>query len=145
ILAFCRAGGRVVAFYHKEREWNERPGKPLLAPFELEVGRERVSEEDAPIVLLERDHPLWRRPFAIGVEDFEGWVQERALNLPSKWDPAWVPLLETHDRGEEPHQGALLAARYGRGEFVYCSLALYRQLRIAHPGAVRILLNLVWM
>src|SRR5690606_22339392 len=74
ILAFCRAGGRVVAFYHKEREWNERPGKPLLAPFELEVGRERVSEEDAPIVLLERDHPLWRRPFAIGVEDFEGWV-----------------------------------------------------------------------
>lgn len=144
LLAFCRAGGRVVAFYHKEREWNESPGKPLLAPFALKVGRGRVSEEDAPVELLKPDHVLWNHPFRIEPGDFEAWVQERGLNFPSEWDPAWVPLLSTHDRDEDPLEGGLLYTRYGRGDYVYCSLALYRQLRIGHPGAVRILLNLLW-
>jgi hypothetical protein len=48
------------------------------------------------------------------------------------------------DKGDEkPHQGALLYTGYGRGDFVYCSLALYRQLRIGHAGAARLLVNLL--
>lgn len=144
ILQFCRAGGRVVSMYHKTGEWNERPGHPLLAPFALTVGNDRCTEEDSPVVMLQPQHPIWQRPHQITAQDFVGWVQERGLNFPSKWDPAWTPLLELKDRpDEQPSQGALLHTQYGRGDYVYCSLALYRQLRQGHPGAARILVNLL--
>jgi hypothetical protein len=44
---------------------------------------------------------------------------------------------------KQPHQGALLYTQFGRGDFVYCSLALYRQLRRGHEGALRLLVNLL--
>ncbi|MEO0478897.1 MAG: PIG-L family deacetylase [Planctomycetota bacterium] len=142
LFEYCRAGGRIVCFYHKPREWNEAPGRPSIAPFSIKTSRLRVSEEDAVVEFLQPEHPLWNRPFAIGTEDFDGWVQERGLNFPSERDEAWVPLLVSHDEGEDPLDSALLYAPYGEGDYVYCSLALYRQLRRAHPGAARIALNL---
>ena len=39
--------------------------------------------------------------------------------------------------------GALLYAKHGEGDYVYCSLALYRQLRKGHVGSARILVNLL--
>jgi len=144
ILQFCRAGGRVVSMYHKPGEWNQRAGHPLLAPFPVSVGRGRVTEEDAPITMLAPGHRLWTYPHEIDEQDFAGWVQERGLNFPSKWDQAWTPLIEMKDRGDKkPHQGALLYTQYGRGDFVYCSLVLYRQLRTGHAGAARLLVNLL--
>ena len=44
---------------------------------------------------------------------------------------------------EKPLEGALLYAKHGKGDYVYCSLALYRQLRHGHAGAARILVNLL--
>lgn len=144
LLQFCRGGGRVVAMYHKPGEWNERAGRPLLAPFPLLVGEERATEEDAAVAFLQPEHPLLRHPHALGPADFAGWVQERGLNFPKSWDPAWTPLLAMRDTDDpKPHEGALLVTRYGRGDFVYCSLALYRQLRIGHGGAARLLVNLL--
>lgn len=144
LLQYVRAGGRVVAMYHKPGEWNERAGRPLLAPFPLHVADARVTEEDSPVVLLQPQHRLWSHPHTITAADFAGWVQERGLNFPDKWDPAWTPLLELKDTGEKvPNQGALLHTAYGRGDFVYCSLALYRQLRTGNSGAARLLVNLL--
>jgi len=144
ILQFCRQGGRVVAMYHKPGEWNERKGHPLLAPFPLTIGDERATEEQAPVVLLQPEHRLMQHPHAITADDFAGWVQERGLNFPKTQDPAWTPLLQTKDAADEkPHQGSLLHTQYGRGDFVYCSLVLYRQLRIGSPGAARLLVNLL--
>ena len=143
LLQFCRSGGRVVAMYHKPREWNERPGHPLLAPFPLVIGGDRVTEEDAAVTLLQPEHRLLQHPHAITAADFAGWVQERGLNFPKHRDDAWTPLLSMHDTGEEPLDTALLHTRYGQGDFVYCSLALYRQLRVGNPGAARLLVNLL--
>lgn len=144
LLQFVRAGGRVVAMYHKPGEWNERAGHPLLAPFPLKVGNARTTEEDAPVGVLQPAHRLWTHPHALGPADFAGWVQERGLNYPETWDPAWVPLVELKDHADEKSsQGALLYTQYGRGDFVYCSLALYRQLRAGNPGAARLLVNLL--
>ncbi|MCC7065768.1 MAG: hypothetical protein IT456_23375, partial [Planctomycetes bacterium] len=144
LLQFVSAGGRVVSMYHKPGEWNERAGHPLLAPFPLTVGNDRVTEEDSPVVMLQPQHRLWQHPHGITVADFEGWVQERGLNFPSKWDTAWTPLLEMKDSSDEKaSQGALLHTQYGRGDFVYCSLALYRQLRVGNAGAARLLVNLL--
>lgn len=144
LLQFVGAGGRVVAMYHKPGEWNERAARPQLAPFSLTIGSDRITEEDAAVVLLQPEHRLMSHPHSIGPADFAGWVQERGLNFPSKWDVGWVPLLEMKDSDDEkPLQGALLYTQYGRGDFVYCSLALYRQLRVGNEGAVRLLLNLL--
>ncbi|MCA8943697.1 MAG: PIG-L family deacetylase [Planctomycetes bacterium] len=145
IFAFYENGGRVVACYHKPREWNERPGKPSLAPLELHVGNQRVSEEDAAVEILEPEHALLTKPFGIDGSCFEGWVQERGLNFPDKWDPDWRPLLRMHDTGEKPLDTSLLVlpSESGKGEYVYCSLALYRQIRAGHAGAARLLINLL--
>lgn len=144
ILQYCRSGGRVVAMYHKSGEWNERAGHPLLAPFALKVGEARATEELLPVAFLQAEHRLLRYPHAIAQQDFAGWVQERGLNFALQWDPAWTPLLELKDSADEkPSQGALLHTQYGRGDFVYCALALYRQLRQGNPGAARILVNLL--
>lgn len=141
---YCRGGGRVVAMYHKSGEWNEKDGRPSLAPFPLTVGDERVTDENAPVAFLQPGHPLLSTPHAIGERDFAGWVQERGLNFPKTWDAAWTPLLAMQDPGDkQPHQGALLVTQFGRGDFVYCSLALYRQLRRGHEGALRLLVNLL--
>jgi LmbE family N-acetylglucosaminyl deacetylase len=141
---YCRGGGRVVAMYHKSGEWNEKDGRPSLAPFPLTVGEERVTDENAAVAFLQPAHALLTRPHALGEADFAGWVQERGLNFPKTWDAAWTPLLAMQDPGDkQPHQGALLVTQFGRGDFVYCSLALYRQLRRGHEGALRLLVNLL--
>jgi LmbE family N-acetylglucosaminyl deacetylase len=143
LLRFCEEGGRIVAFYHKPFEWNATERRPLLAPFPLKVSNERICEEDSPVEMLQADHPLWHRPHAIDASTFAGWVQERALNVPEEWDERWQPLLSLRDTGEEPLRGALLVARHGQGSYVYCSLALYRQLRLGHVGVARLLVNLL--
>jgi len=141
---FCRGGGRVVSMYHKPREWNAKEGHPLLSPFALTVGNERVTEEDAEVQLLQPKHRLMTFPHQIVASDFDGWVQERGLNFPRTWDDAWTPMLGMKDSGEDKlHQGSLLYTSYGKGDFVYCSLSLYRQLRKGNPGAVRLLVNLL--
>ena len=144
LLQYCRAGGRVVAMYHKPGEWNERAGRPLLAPFPMTIGNDRICEEDSPVKMLLPEHSLWHHPHPITAADFADWVQERGLNFPTKWDTAWTPLLELKDSGDaKPHLGALLHTQSGRGDFIYCSLALYRQLRIGNAGACRLLVNLL--
>ncbi|MEZ6037974.1 MAG: PIG-L family deacetylase [Planctomycetota bacterium] len=144
LLQYCRGGGRIVAMYHKPGEWNDRDGHPMLAPFALVVGNDRVTEEDAPVTVLHPEHRLMSWPHTIGDEEFAGWVQERGLNFPKTWDPAWTPLLSMKDSSDPaPYEGALLHTQYGKGDFVYCSLALYRQLRIGNPGSVRLLVNLL--
>ena len=47
------------------------------------------------------------------------------------------------DAGEKALDGGLLAANHGAGVYVYCSLALYRQLRVGHLGAARLMLDLL--
>lgn len=143
IFEFNERGGRVFVSYHKPREWNESEGRPSLAPLELKVANQRVSEEDAAVEFIDPGHELLNRPFEIASTDFDGWVQERGLNFPDKWDPDWVPLLRMNDEGEKPLESSLLVLRNGGGEYVYCSLALYRQLRVGHLGAARLMINLL--
>ena len=47
------------------------------------------------------------------------------------------------DTGEPPLKGGLLVARHGNGYVVYTSLAWFRQLPDAVPGAYRLFANLV--
>jgi hypothetical protein len=48
-----------------------------------------------------------------------------------------------NDPGEPPNAGALLVAPYGRGRYVYTTLALFRQLPAGVPGGARLFVNLL--
>jgi hypothetical protein len=103
----------------------------------------RVTREDAPVTILEPDHPLMRAPNRIAAADFDGWVHERGLYFLDTFDPRYTPLLAMSDPGEAPLHGGLVAARIGAGWYVYTGLALFRQIPAGVPGAYRLLANLV--
>ena len=46
------------------------------------------------------------------------------------------------DPGDSPQRGGLLAARVGKGRYVYTGLAFFRQLPAGVPGAYRLFANL---
>jgi len=114
-----------------------------LAPYPLSLSRDRVVDEQSPVTILAPDHPAMTTPNRITAADFEGWVQERGLYFPNRWDDAFTPLLETNDPGEEPTQGSLLVARHGEGWFVYTGISWFRELPAGVPGAYRLFANLV--
>ena len=51
--------------------------------------------------------------------------------------------LGMHDTGEQETNGSLAIAKYGKGNFVYCSLVFFRELPAGVPGAYRIMANLL--
>lgn len=138
ILEYIRRGGRVVVMYQKTFEW-----KPEYAPYPLHLSRNRVTREDAPVTHLVPDRPFFHTPNEIRPEDWNDWIQERGLYFPEKWDPAYTPFIACNDPGEDIPPGALLAAKYGQGTYIYTALVWYRQLRELHPGALRLFTNLL--
>ena len=139
LFAYVEAGGTVVAQYNRPQ--NSRALK--LAPYDLRLSSERVTDENAPVTLLAPEHPVLNSPNKITAADFAGWVQERGIYFPSQWDPHFIPILACSDAGEGPLKGGLLVAPYGRGYFVYTGLVFFRQLPAGVPGAYRLFANLV--
>ncbi|HJU53895.1 MAG TPA: hypothetical protein VJ715_04960, partial [Pyrinomonadaceae bacterium] len=145
LLDYVREGGTLIVFYHRTNEWNPDAEKkrPQLAPYPLTLGNSRVTDETAPIQFTEPQHQLLNYPNKITPEDFSGWIQERGLYYPEKWDAHYSAPLAMSDRGEALLRGGLLAADYGRGRYVYTSMVWYRQLRAGVPGAYRVLANMI--
>jgi hypothetical protein len=138
--AFARAGGTVVVQYGQQEM--QAPGL-LPFPITLEQRPQRVTDENAPVTVLDPSSRLLSHPNRITTSDFEGWVQERSLYMPATADPHWARLVEMHDPGEPPNQHAVLVAPVGKGAYVYTSLALFRQLPAGVPGGARLFLNLL--
>jgi hypothetical protein len=137
-------GRRLVLFYQKDVDFHPSGEAFVGAPIEpFQLGKARVTRADAPVRILKPDHVLLRRPNVIQPGDWDGWEQERALYLPLVYAPQYEEVIEMQDPGQPVERGALLHANTGAGEYVYCALALWRQLKKLHPGAVRLLANLV--
>lgn len=137
-------GRRLVVFYQKDVEFHPVGEGFVGAPFQpFQVGRSRVTRADAPVHVLAPKSPLLNYPNVIQPSDWDGWDQERALYLPSIYTNQYEEVIAINDPGQPEERGALLHARTGDGEYVYCALALWRQLKKLHPGAVRLLANLL--
>jgi LmbE family N-acetylglucosaminyl deacetylase len=145
LLDFVNAGGTLIVFYHKSDEWNPNPAKnrPQLAPYPIVLGNERVTDETAPIDFLLPQHPLLKVPNRITQADFANWIQERGLYYPKEWDAHYTALFSTNDPGEASLKGGLLAAPYGKGNYIYTSMVWYRELRAGVPGAYRMFANML--
>ena len=139
LFAYVEAGGTLIAQYNTLDGLREG----WLAPFQLRLSRDRVTDEHAPVTILTPEYPVLTTPNRITAADFEGWVQERGLYFPDQWDERFTAILASADAGERPLKGGLLVARHGTGYFVYTSLAWFRQLPEAVPGAYRLFANLV--
>lgn len=139
LLAYAQAGGVVVVQYNTTSDLKTKE----IGPAPLEISRDRVTDETAELRILAPNHPVLNAPNKIGAEDFKGWVQERGLYFPNKWDAAWTPILSCNDPGEKPLDGGLLVAKTGQGYFVYTGYAWFRQLPAGVPGAYRLFANMV--
>jgi len=118
---------------------------PGFLPYPITLGRtaERVTDEKAPVRVLDPASRLLAYPNRITQDDFKGWVQERATYMPTTADPHYQRLFEMHDPTEPPNEHALLVAPMGKGAYVYSTLALFRQLPAGVPGGARLFLNLL--
>lgn len=141
VLRWLNAGGTLVIQYQQSPY--VRGGFP---PRPLSIGsptQNRVTDETAPVTILDPRAQVVRWPNPIRASDFDGWVQERGLDFPFAWDSTWTPVLETHDAGDHDQTGGLLIARVGKGTAVYSGLAFHRQLPATVPGAWRLFANLL--
>ena len=143
LMRYCEAGGHIVCFYHKTSDWNGHD----YAPYPLQLTGERVTEENAPVTVLVPDHPLFTTPNRIVTQDWDGWVQERNIYLPSddttKTSSKYLRLLGMSDEDEHQPPTSLLWCKDGKGTYTYVALVLYRQLREMNEGAVKLFLNLI--
>ena len=139
LLTYVKNGGVVIAQYNTTSDLKTKE----IGPYPLEISRDRVTNENAEVRVLAPDHPLMNVPNKITADDFKGWVQERGLYFPNKWDPAWTPILSCNDPGEKPLDGGLLVAKSGSGYFIYTGYSWFRQLPAGVPGAYRLFANMV--
>jgi LmbE family N-acetylglucosaminyl deacetylase len=114
-----------------------------LAPFQLKISRDRVTEENAEVRFLLPNHPLLNYPNKITSKDFEGWKQEQGLYYPAEYDANFEAILSANDKGEKEKKGALLVAKYGKGNYIYTGLSFFRELPEGVSGAFRLLSNMI--
>jgi hypothetical protein len=114
-----------------------------FSPYPITLGRDRVTEENSEVRILKPDHPLLNYPNKISGKDFEGWVQERGLHYPVKWDERYEAIISANDAGETPKDGSILVTSYGEGHYVYTGLSFFRQLPEGVSGAYKLFTNMV--
>jgi LmbE family N-acetylglucosaminyl deacetylase len=141
MLNYVKQGGVFIVQYNRKEPWNKAQYAPY--PAKIESNDDRVTDENAPVRILDPNHPVFNFPNKITPQDFEGWVQERGLYFIQNRDPRFKPLLASGDPGGKPLDGGLLVANYGSGKYILTSYAWFRQLPEGVPGAIRIFANLI--
>lgn len=139
LLEFVKNGKTMIVQYNTADDFVTKD----IAPFPLKVSRDRVTEENAEVRFLAPNHPILNYPNKITAEDFKGWKQEQGLYYPNEFDKAFTPILSSNDKGETPKNGALLVAKYGKGNYVYTGLSFFRELPEGVSGAFRLLANII--
>jgi hypothetical protein len=141
LLEYVRNGGTLIVQYNKF-EFNQAQ----FGPYPAKVSSSRITDELAPVSILDGDNPLFHTPNRIDERAWANWVQERGLYFLGDRDPRYKDLVSleeqfAYNRGEK--RGALVEAQYGKGRWVYVGLGLWRELPAGVDGAYLLLANLV--
>ncbi|MBP7863474.1 PIG-L family deacetylase [bacterium] len=139
LLSYVEDGGTMIVQYNTATKLKT----DKLSPYPLTISADRVTDEKSVMTFLAPDHEILNKPNNITSEDFDGWVQERGLYFPDKWDEHFTPILACNDTGEEPKKGVLLVTKYGKGHYIYTGLSFFRELPAGVPGAYRLFANMV--
>jgi hypothetical protein len=140
LLDYARNGGTLVVQYGQ----NEMVD-PGVMPYPITLARpaDRVTDENAPVRILDAASPVLNTPNKIGASDWVGWVQERSTYMPRTFDDHYKTVISINDPGEQPNNAGILVAPLGKGTYVYATLAFFRQLPAGVPGAARLFVNLL--
>jgi LmbE family N-acetylglucosaminyl deacetylase len=141
LLDYVSRGGTVIVQYNK-MEFNQAD----YGPYPAKVSGNRVSDERVPVKILAPADPVFNFPNRIGPAAWAGWVQERGLYFLGEKDPKYVDLVSMTDSFKDnpgEKRGAMVEAKYGRGNWIYLGLGLWRQLPAGTDGAYQLLANLI--
>ena len=139
LLGFVENGGNMIVQYNTSRGIKS----DQLSPYHLKLSRDRVTDENAEVRLLNPNHELLNFPNKITIKDFEGWTQERGLYFPNEWSNEFTPILSMNDTGETPKDGSLLVAKHGKGHYIYTGLSFFREFPAGVSGAYRLFANML--
>jgi len=141
LLQYVEKGGNLIVQYNRT---GTNGLTPPIGPYPFTIsGGSRVTEENAEVVFEIPTHPVLQLPNVITASDFEGWIQERSTYQATAIDARYVTPLSMHDKNEKSSNGSLITCSYGKGNFAYVSLALFRQLPAGVSGAYKLLANLI--
>ena len=135
-------GGTLIVQYNKTGEFNQAQ----YGPYPALVSSNRVTDETAPVQILEKEHHAFTYPNRIRQDAWDGWVQERGLYFLGEKDAKYTDLVQLQDPFEyNPGMkgGALVEARLGKGRWIYVGLGLWRQLPYGTVGAYQLMANLI--
>jgi len=138
LLEYVKNGGTMIVQYNTNGDLEV----DKFSPYPLTLSRDRVTEENSEVRILKPDNAVLNFPNKITARDFDGWVQERGLYFPDKWDPNYEAILSMNDAGEKPKDGSLLIAKYGSGYYVYTGLSFFRELPEGVSGAYKLFANI---
>ena len=139
ITDYMNGGGNVIVQYNTSRNIDVNK----FAPYPFKLSRNRVSQEDAKVEIINKNHEVLNYPNKIRLEDFDGWVQERGLYFPVSWSNEYQTVISSNDVGEDPNDGGILISKVGEGYFVYTSYSWFRQLPAGVGGAYKIFSNIL--
>ncbi|TXD81319.1 PIG-L family deacetylase [Subsaximicrobium wynnwilliamsii] len=139
LFDYVAQGGNLIVQYNTNRGLVTEE----LAPYTLQLSRDRVTDENAKVTLLATESEVLNQPNKITKADFEGWTQERGLYFPDEWANEFTPILSMHDKNESPKRGSLLVAKYGKGHYVYTGLSFFREFPAGVSGAYRLFANML--
>ena len=141
LLDYVRGGGTLIVQYNKF-EFNEAQ----YAPYPAKVTSDRITDETAPVRVVNPSDPLFAAPNRITDEAWQGWVQERGLYFLSSDDARFrehLVITDPYPNNPGEKTGALVSASFGKGRWVYVGLGLWRELPAGVPGAYQLLANLL--
>ncbi|WP_158977488.1 PIG-L family deacetylase [Cellulophaga sp. L1A9] len=141
LLDYVKNGGTMIVQYNTAGRRNI----PFenIAPFDLTLSSDRVTDENADITILAKKNSLLNFPNKITDDDFKGWIQERGLYFPNAWSKEFTPILGMKDEGETEKKGSLLIATYGKGTYIYTGLSFFRELPAGVTGAYKLFANML--
>jgi hypothetical protein len=136
---YVENGGTLLVQYNTNHQLKVSD----VAPYPVKLSRDRVTDENSEVRIINPTHKLLNYPNKITQSDFDGWVQERGLYFPSDWDANYETIISMNDKGESPKDGSILVAKYGKGNFIYTGLSLFRELPAGVPGAYKLIANML--
>lgn len=139
LFNYINNGGKLIVQYVTTGNLKAKE----MGPYPFKISRDRVTDENAEMRILDTNHSIFNKPYKIKSSDFNGWVQERGLYFASEIDKNYTPLIGCNDPNEEDKKGALIVAKYGKGYFIYSGLSFFRQLPDGVPGAYKLLINMI--
>jgi hypothetical protein len=131
--SFVDSGGHVIVFAQDPYSWN-------VSRWIESVSLVEGGMSPASAVGADSSHPFFRLPNVLNAEVWDEWLYFRSYNTVNLSPQQSVTISAW---SEEKGSPLILTEHRGNGRITYVSLALEHQLLNIHPGAFRLLANLL--